>query len=562
MVLASCEGAAARLMGRSAASRFSQQSFMNKKNAPRSGAFVNSANVPMFVAADSRLGRNTYIRARFFSSEKKMVAPAMVYISGEEMTHYACNLMMDKWIRPNIDTKNWEYYDLSCKSRDATEDKVLTDAVEAGARIGAIFKEPTITPTADQVKEMGLKKAWGSPNGAMRRGWNGITISRDTIHIKGIKLGFDRPVLFERHAVGGEYGAGWKGVGAGSIETRFYPDKMTSLEDARIVDTRKLTDDDNVVVTYHNPLDNVDALAHYFFKRCLDAQVTPYVVTKKTVFKWQEGFWQKMKKVFDEHYAEQYKKSGLLDKTGGELQHLISDAATMQILRWTGGGFGMAAHNYDGDMLTDEVAQVHRSPGFITSNLIGQKADGTMIKEFEASHGTVADLWHAHLRGEETSLNPLGLAEAMIGAIQHSAKLAMDKGECPDGEALIAWANKLRDSMHACMVAGKGTRDLCGPSGVTTEGFIDVVAEHMKTGHVEPAVAPCVKGEAAAADVDMDTVKKMFDEYDSNSDGTIDADEFTRMLIKLGVAPKKPDAMKKAMTKRDESEVPEPNGGK
>lgn len=40
----------------------------------------------------------------------------------------------------------------------------------------------------------------------------------------------------------------------------------------------------------------------------------------------------------------------------------------------------MAAHNYDGDMLTDEVAQVHRSPGFITSNLIGKNDDGTMIK--------------------------------------------------------------------------------------------------------------------------------------------------------------------------------------
>jgi hypothetical protein len=26
--------------------------------------------------------------------------------------------------------------------------------------------------------------------------------------------------------------------------------------------------------------------------------------------------------------------------------------------RWTKGGFGMAAHNYDGDMLTDEIAQV------------------------------------------------------------------------------------------------------------------------------------------------------------------------------------------------------------
>ena len=52
--------------------------------------------------------------------------------------------------------------------------------------------------------------------------------------------------------------------------------------------------------------------------------------------------------MFDEHYLDKFKAAGLLDTTGGELQHLISDAATMQIIRWTGGGFGMAAHNYDG----------------------------------------------------------------------------------------------------------------------------------------------------------------------------------------------------------------------
>jgi len=40
----------------------------------------------------------------------------------------------------------------------------------------------------------------------------------------------------------------------------------------------------------------------------------------------------------------------------------------------------MAAHNYDGDMLTDEIAQVHRSPGFITSNIIGLNDDGSYIK--------------------------------------------------------------------------------------------------------------------------------------------------------------------------------------
>ena len=78
-----------------------------------------------------------------------------------------------------------------------------------------------------------------------------------------------------------------------------------------------------------------------------------------------------------------------------------------QIIRWNDGGFGMACHNYDGDMLTDEVAQIHRSPGFITSNLTGKNDQGELIKEFEASHGTVSDMWEAHQRGEETSFNPL-----------------------------------------------------------------------------------------------------------------------------------------------------------
>jgi isocitrate dehydrogenase len=80
----------------------------------------------------------------------------------------------------------------------------MADAVAAGKRIGAIFKEPTITPTEVQVKRLGLKRQYGSPNGAMRKGWNGITISRDTIMIEGLELGYKRPVLFERHAVGGE----------------------------------------------------------------------------------------------------------------------------------------------------------------------------------------------------------------------------------------------------------------------------------------------------------------------------------------------------------------------
>ena len=113
--------------------------------------------------------------------DKKIVAPPMVYIAGEEMTHYVCDIIRQQWLEPYFDIRQWQEFDLSCKARDESNDQVLLDAVQAGKRIGAIFKEPTITPNATQVAEMKLSKAWGSPNGAMRRGWNGITISRDTI---------------------------------------------------------------------------------------------------------------------------------------------------------------------------------------------------------------------------------------------------------------------------------------------------------------------------------------------------------------------------------------------
>ena len=465
------------------------------------------------------------------AASQKLISPPMVYISGEEMTKYCMDLILEKWISPHVDTSKWEYFDLSCVSRDNTEDKCLHDAVAAGARVGAIFKEPTVTPTQVQKELLGLKKTWGSPNGAMRRGWNGITISRDTIHIDGMELGYKNPVLFERHAVGGEYGAGFKTVGAGEVTTTFTP---AGGGEAMTVDQRTLVDNVNSVVTYHNPLDNVTDLAHHFFTRCLEAKVTPYVVTKKTVFKWQEGFWDAMKTVFDKDYKDKYVAAGLLKNCGNELPHLISDAATMQIIRWTDGGFGMAAHNYDGDMLTDEVAQVHRSPGFITSNLIGKSDDGSMIKEYEASHGTVADMWEAHKRGEETSMNPLGMAEALIGAMNHSAILA---GEAEDGP-IQTFTGKLRMCMHTAMVSGQGTRDLCGPSGLTTEQFVATVADKLNDAQLPIPKRVVAAVEVPGDEIDEAAMKKLFDMLDTDGNGVIDYEELKKGLKKLNVAPK------------------------
>ena len=80
-------------------------------------------------------------------NHKKFKAPAMVYISGEEMTRYTMELILDQWIKPHCDITDWEFYDLSCKARDATNDKVLSDAVAAGKAMGSIFKVWTDTRT-------------------------------------------------------------------------------------------------------------------------------------------------------------------------------------------------------------------------------------------------------------------------------------------------------------------------------------------------------------------------------------------------------------------------------
>jgi len=139
------------------------------------------------------------------------------------------------------------------------------------------------------------------------------------------------------------------------------------------------------------------------------------------------------------------------------------------------------------------------------------------------------------------------MAEALIGAINAAAEA------CNDPEVTqraTKYTSTLRQALHNTFRYGQGTRDLCGPEGLTTEGFIDVVASTMagnpvpekmtrsKTGSDGKTVMqPALNTERG--EVDFDAIKAMFASYDLDGNGQIDAEEFSEMIVKLGVAPKK-----------------------
>lgn len=212
-------------------------------------------------------------------------------------------------------------------------------------------------------------------------------------------------------------------------------------------------------------------------------------------------------------------------------------------------------YELDGDMLTDEIAQVHRSPGFITSTLVGKRDDGTMIKEHEASHGTVTDLWDAHLRGEETSLNPLGLVDALVSSMNHSAQLHSKSED--QKKAVLMFTKNLMKALHNTFRYGQGTRDMAGPTGSTTENFVDkvawrlgrYVAAEIEESTPDEMIVPSRKFRRNY-NVDKETLQRLFAEYDTEKKGSISIDGLENLLATIGVAPMS-DPLKRGSASKD-----------
>ena len=200
----------------------------------------------------------------------------------------------------------------------------------------------------------------------------------------------------------------------------------------------------------HNKEKSIRSFARACFQYAIDTRQDLWFSTKDTIAKIYDGTF---KRVFEEEF-EHYKAD--FEKLGITYFYTLIDDAVARVIR-SEGGFIWACKNYDGDVMSDMVSTAFGSLAMMTSVLVSP--DGTT--EFEAAHGTVTKHYYKHLKGEETSTNPMATIFAWTGALRKRGQL--------DGLTdLAAFADKLESACFATLNQGIMTKDL---AGLVDEGF-------------------------------------------------------------------------------------------
>ncbi len=396
---------------------------------------------------------------------KIKVANPVVDIDGDEMTRIIWKWIKDKLIFPHLDI-DLDYYDLGIEHRDATDDKVTTDAAEAIQRHGVGVKCATITPDEARVEEFGLKKMWKSPNGTIRNILGGV-VFREPIICKNVPRlipGWTQPIIVGRHAFADQYKAtDFLVPGKGRLTIKWEGENGDTIEHEVFEFPGA-----GIAMGMYNLDDSIREFAHACLNYGLQRKYPVYLSTKNTILKAYDGrFKDIFAEVFAADYADKFKEAGIV------YEHRLIDDMVASALKWSG-GFVWACKNYDGDVQSDQVAQGFGSLGLMTSVLI--TPDGK-IMESEAAHGTVTRHFRQHQRGESTSTNSIASIFAWTQGLKHRAKL--------DGNPeLTHFAETLEKVCVDTVESGSMTKDLALLVGdtqgwLTTEGFIDKVAANL-----------------------------------------------------------------------------------
>ena len=390
----------------------------------------------------------------------------IVEMDGDEMTRILWKQIKEELLSPFV-ALNTEYYDLGLPYRDETGDQVTVDAARAIRRLRVGVKCATITPNAQRVEEYKLRKMWKSPNATLRAILDG-TVFRAPILVSNVKpvvRNWKKPITIARHAYGDIYKAAeYRVPGPGKAELVF-----TGADGAQWKETVFDYAGPGVLQGMHNTDESIVSFAKACFRYALDVGQDLWFATKDTISKQYD---HTFKDLFQEIYDAEFRKD--FEAKGLEYFYTLIDDAVARIIR-SEGGMIWACKNYDGDVMSDMVSTAFGSLAMMTSVLVSP--DGCF--EYEAAHGTVTRHYYRHLKGEETSTNPIATIFAWSGALRKRGEL--------DGQAdLTRFADALEAASLETIEAGYMTKDLAGlcegmtPTALNSLDFLKAIRKRLE----------------------------------------------------------------------------------
>ncbi|WP_185863032.1 NADP-dependent isocitrate dehydrogenase [Blattabacterium cuenoti] len=376
--------------------------------------------------------------------KKIKVTNPIVEIDGDEMARVIWKYIKEYFIFPYLDI-NIIYFDLGIKNRNSTDDQITIDAAYAIKKYNVGIKCATITPDDDRMKEFHLKKMWKSPNGTIRNIING-TVFREPIIIKTIPRlipNWKNPICIARHAYADQYQAtDFIIKKKGKLYISFIPDNSEKNKPIKLKIHHFMGP--GVAMGMYNTDQSIYRFARSCFNYSVYKKWPLFLSTKNTILKAYDG---RFKDIFQEIYNNEFKSQ--FESLQITYEHRLIDDMVAKAIK-SNGKFIWACKNYDGDVLSDCVAQGFCSLGMMTSILL--TSDGKTL-ESEAAHGTITRHYRLHKNGQETSTNPIASIFSWTRGLKHRAILDKNKD-------LKLFSEKMEKACIDFVESGKMTKDL------------------------------------------------------------------------------------------------------